>query len=67
MGWLIGVDVGGTFTDFFATERETNSVKYFKRPSTPKNPGEAIFLGLKEMCESLKIAQIGRASCRERV
>tara|TARA_S200000501_G_scaffold175850_1_gene165556 strand:- start:7280 stop:9337 length:2058 start_codon:yes stop_codon:yes gene_type:complete len=56
MGWLIGVDVGGTFTDFFATERETNSVKYFKRPSTPKNPGEAIFLGLKEMCESLKIA-----------
>jgi N-methylhydantoinase A len=55
VNWLVGVDVGGTFTDFFAVSVIDGSLRYFKRPSTPHNPGEAIFTGLAEMCESLAI------------
>ncbi len=55
MNWLVGVDVGGTFTDFFAVSVADGSLRYFKRPSTPHNPGEAIVSGLAEMCEALAI------------
>ena len=55
MGWLVGVDVGGTFTDFFACRPEDGATKIFKRPSTPHNPGEAIVRGLQEMAASLDV------------
>ncbi len=55
MAWFVGVDVGGTFTDFYACRREDGAVRVFKRPSTPRNPGEAIVLGLREMCAALAI------------
>ncbi|MCR9072007.1 MAG: hydantoinase/oxoprolinase family protein [Alphaproteobacteria bacterium] len=46
MSWFIGVDVGGTFTDFYAVDRETAQVVVHKTPSTPHNPAEAILEGL---------------------
>lgn len=49
MDWIIGVDVGGTFTDFFAYDTVAGETRYWKRPSTPSNPAEAIINGLKEM------------------
>lgn len=49
MVWVIGVDVGGTFTDFFAVNPETGEQALFKRPSTPDDPGRAILDGLREM------------------
>lgn len=49
MGWLIGIDVGGTFTDFYALEAGSGEVRLFKRPSTPANPAEAIILGLTDL------------------
>lgn len=55
MSWLVGVDVGGTFTDFFAANRDDGTLRYFKRPSTPRNPGDAIVAGLREMCSELEI------------
>ena len=55
MKWFVGVDVGGTFTDFFATESQSGKIEYFKSPSTPENPGQAVVDGLKEMCEALAI------------
>jgi N-methylhydantoinase A len=55
VSWLIGVDVGGTFTDFFAAHADDGRVLYFKRPSTPQNPGEAIVTGLRDMCAELDI------------
>ena len=43
---LLGVDVGGTFTDFvFLRESE---ISIAKRPSTPDDPGRAIINGLAE-------------------
>ncbi len=52
MAWVIGVDVGGTFTDFFAVDPATGEQALFKRPSTPDDPGRAILDGLREMEEA---------------
>ena len=46
MAWMIGVDVGGTFTDFFAFDDETDRVVLHKVSSTPSNPARAILDGL---------------------
>ena len=55
MSWLVGVDVGGTFTDFFAYDARTRVSRLFKIPSTPENPAAAIGDGLREMCQSFAI------------
>ncbi|MCG8512041.1 MAG: hydantoinase/oxoprolinase family protein, partial [Rhodospirillales bacterium] len=49
MGWIVGVDVGGTFTDFFAFDSGSGRTCYWKRPSTPSNPTEAVISGLQEL------------------
>jgi len=56
VSWLIGIDVGGTFTDFYALNAADGDVKLFKRPSTPANPAEAIVLGLRDMMAGFDIA-----------
>ncbi len=55
MVWVIGVDVGGTFTDFYALQSQTAEARLYKRPSTPHNPAEAILDGLAELCASAGI------------
>jgi N-methylhydantoinase A len=44
--YRIGFDVGGTFTDFTMLDEGSGSVHYFKVPSTPHDPSEAIGTGL---------------------
>ena len=46
VGWLIGVDVGGTFTDLFAFDPGTRRTEVHKVPSTPDDPSRAIVAGL---------------------
>ena len=46
MGWLIGVDVGGTFTDVYAFDPATGRTEVHKVPSTPEDPSLAIVAGL---------------------
>lgn len=53
--WLVGVDVGGTFTDFYARELSTGKARVHKRPSTPKDPSQAVLLGLRELMERANI------------
>lgn len=55
MGWTIGVDVGGTFTDFYSTNHETGAVHVHKTSSTPANPADAILNGLVALCEKFSI------------
>lgn len=46
---LLGVDVGGTFTDFLLWEddgSEDGRVRVHKRPSTPDDPGRAVIEGI---------------------
>lgn len=47
---IIGVDTGGTFTDFVYIEN--NEVKIFKRLSTPSNPAEAVLDGIDRIARS---------------
>jgi N-methylhydantoinase A len=44
---ILGVDVGGTFTDFLLHRR--GRIHVYKRPSTPDDPCRAVLLGIKEM------------------
>ena len=64
MGWTVGVDVGGTFTDFFAAKGDEGLIHVYKTSSTPSNPAEAILNGLDAMCEKFDIPmdQIDRLS-----
>ncbi|MGD9921090.1 MAG: hydantoinase/oxoprolinase family protein [Pseudorhodoplanes sp.] len=55
MSWIIGVDVGGTFTDFFALSLADGGIRVYKRPSTPQNPAAAIVEGMQEMCAAFDI------------
>ena len=45
-GPRVGVDVGGTFTDFVVVEGR--ELRVFKAPSTPRRPEQAVFAGLRE-------------------
>ena len=47
--YWIGVDVGGTFTDFHALDETTGTVHTGKRPSTPDDPARAIIEGLQAL------------------
>lgn len=62
MSWIVGVDVGGTFTDFFAFEEASGRVRTWKRPSTPANPAEAIIEGLRELAAAhgIPLAEVAR-------
>jgi N-methylhydantoinase A len=42
----IGVDIGGTFTDFVIFDQETGKLETFKLPSTPSDPSQAVLEGL---------------------
>lgn len=47
MSTLLGVDVGGTFTDFLLWE--DGAFRIHKRPSTPDDPARAVLEGLDEL------------------
>jgi N-methylhydantoinase A len=51
MAWFIGVDVGGTFTDFYAFDEDGDIACVHKTPSTPEDPSAAILGGLADVCE----------------
>ncbi|CAM4084176.1 Acetone carboxylase beta subunit [Bordetella tumbae] len=51
----IGIDVGGTFTDFVMADSETGSLCYFKVPSSPADPSIAIAQGAREMLERFSV------------
>jgi N-methylhydantoinase A/oxoprolinase/acetone carboxylase beta subunit/N-methylhydantoinase B/oxoprolinase/acetone carboxylase alpha subunit len=46
--YQIGIDVGGTFTDFVVV-REQEAPQYFKTHSTPQDPSAGVMTGLQEV------------------
>lgn len=46
MSYMIGVDVGGTFTDFSIFDTDTGKIKHYKHSSTPEDPSKAIVSGI---------------------
>lgn len=54
--YRIGLDVGGTFTDFVVSDRDAGTLHFFKTPSTPADPSLAIVEGIREV---LRLFSIG--------
>ena len=51
MGYRLGVDVGGTFTDLLLFNTETGSFWRHKTPSTPHDSSEGILNGVNAICD----------------
>jgi N-methylhydantoinase A len=47
----IGVDVGGTFTDFVVADSAGNELHHLKTPSVPAAPAQAVLNGLRVLAE----------------
>ncbi len=58
MSLYLGIDIGGTFTDFVSFDSKTNKVKAWKNLSTPENPFEGVLKGIKEIEELNSIKKI---------
>ena len=56
MSFMLGVDVGGTFTDFSLYNTDTKEIQNFKRSSTPDDPSRAIVSGIIQILEECGIA-----------
>jgi N-methylhydantoinase A len=55
LGYRIGVDVGGTFTDFSIYNTISRKLIHYKRSSTPDDPSCSIVTGLAEILEKENI------------
>ena len=55
MSWTVGVDVGGTFTDFFLSDSATGAVHVHKIPSTSDDPSVAVLSGLIDLRSRLQL------------
>jgi len=51
MGYHLGVDVGGTFTDLLLIDEDTSRTHTAKVPSTPSDPSIAVLDGVAKVCE----------------
>ncbi len=49
MTYRVGVDIGGTFTDFCAFNDETNEIHTLKVLSAPEDPGSEVMRGIREL------------------
>ncbi len=56
MGYRLGVDVGGTFTDLLLFDASDGRFWRHKTPSTPSDSSEGILIGLDASCEKAGIA-----------
>jgi N-methylhydantoinase A/oxoprolinase/acetone carboxylase beta subunit len=53
---LVGVDVGGTFTDVIFADTDTGRTEIHKVPTTPEDPSDGVSAGILELCERFGIA-----------
>lgn len=55
MRYRLGVDVGGTFTDFLLLNEDSGETRTAKVPSTPEDPSIAVLNGVAKICETTGI------------
>ena len=53
--YKIGIDVGGTFTDFVVVG-ETGGPRFFKTPTTPDDPSQGVMTGLREAAAAYSLS-----------
>src|SRR5882757_6590597 len=56
MGWRVGVDIGGTFTDVAMVEEETGRIGIAKVPTTPLDFAEGVLGGLADGLQKASIS-----------
>ena len=61
MGWRVGVDVGGTFTDLVASD-DAGNVRRFKVATTPRAPEEGLLAALRTLLADVEAAAVGHLS-----
>jgi N-methylhydantoinase A len=54
--YRIGIDVGGTFTDFVLADMDGRSLRFHKEPSVPADPSAAVESGIAAMLAAHAIA-----------
>ena len=58
MRFMLGIDVGGTFTDFVAYDRDTSAIEVWKHLSVPADPVVGILAGAGRIAEPRAIGNI---------
>jgi N-methylhydantoinase A len=53
---LVGIDIGGTFTDFVVYDPGARRMETFKLLSTPQDPAQAVLQGLEKIRNTSKIS-----------
>lgn len=56
MSYRLGIDVGGTFTDFLLFNEETGALQLEKTPSTPADQSIGILNGIRKIVDSAGLA-----------
>jgi N-methylhydantoinase A len=55
---VVGIDVGGTFTDLTEIDEVTGAVRITKVPSTPDDEGRAVMSGLEGIADARQVRRI---------
>jgi N-methylhydantoinase A len=58
MQYRVGIDIGGTFTDFVAFDEASGKLKAWKNLSTPRDPIEGVMTGLRAFGSTEEIGSI---------
>lgn len=57
---LIGIDIGGTFTDIVLLDSKGGTIELLKLPSTPGRLEEGVTRGLQELQQEVNLAEVER-------
>jgi N-methylhydantoinase A len=57
VSYAVGIDVGGTFTDFVVVDQDDLTYWAHKSPSTPEDPSRGLLNGLREIATLLKLEE----------
>ena len=55
-GYGVGVDIGGTFTDFVLLDEDSGNLRLHKKLTTPDDPARGAVEGLEELLEPARIS-----------
>ena len=56
MSYRLGIDIGGTFTDFCLMDASLGATRVLKVPSTPSHPSSAVINGIESLARDAGIA-----------